>query len=148
MFELTTWPRSAWSLFDELESLQEDLGHAFGGGYRRFGRGTRYPLMNVWSSNEGLVVDVEIPGIDINDLEVSTADSVLTLHGKVNTAKAGEKETWLRRERASGEFVRTVQLPYKIDENAVKAKYTNGILRLTLPQAEEEKPRKITIEQG
>ena len=70
----------------------------------------------------------------------------LTLRGKVNVREPGKGETCHRRERPAGEFVRTLQLPFRADAGGVKASYKNGLLRLTVPRSEEEKPRKIAVQ--
>lgn len=148
MFDSMAWPRSAWSIFDELESLQADVNRAFGDtGYgRRWRRGAAYPLMNVWSSAEGLVVDAEMPGVDPQDVEIAVQGDVLTLKGKVNVREPGKDETCHRRERVSGEFSRTLPLPFRANAGAVKAAYRNGVLRVTVPRAEEDKPKRIAVE--
>ena len=148
MFDLVTWPRNPWSIFDELESLQTDMNRAFSDlGYNRsWQRGATYPLMNVWSSAEGIVVDAELPGVDPKDVDISVLGDELTLRGKVNAQEACKGETYHRRERPAGEFARTLQLPFRADAGAVKAYYKNGVLRLTVPRREEEKPKRIAIE--
>ena len=70
----------------------------------------------------------------------------LTLRGKVNLYEAAQGETYHRRERPTGEFLRKLQLPFRADSGAVKASYKNGVLRLTVPRSEEEKPKKIAVE--
>lgn len=149
MFELVTWPRNAWSIFDDLESMQEDVSRLLSN--RRDDRPLRrsrptYPLLNVWSSAEGLVIDAELPGVDAKDVDISVFGDELTLRGKVNVQEPGKDETYHRRERPSGEFVRTVQLPFRADASRVKASYKNGVLRLTVPRSEEAKPKRIAVE--
>ncbi len=149
MFDLVTWPRSSWSIFDELESLQEDVNRMLAGRGRRgrsWRRGLSYPLMNIWSSADGLVIDAELPGVDPKDVDISVKGDELTLSGKVIAEAEAEGESWHRRERPAGEFARRLQLPFRADANGVKANYRNGVLRLTIPRSEEEKPRKIAIE--
>jgi len=101
--------------------------------------------MNMWSSPDGVVVDVELPGADVKDLDVSVTGDELTVRGKVNGAPA-EGEAIHRRERPTGEFARTVSLPFRVAANELKAVYRNGLLRITVPRPEEEKTRKIEIE--
>jgi HSP20 family protein len=149
MFDMVTWPRNPWSIFDDLESIQEDMNRLLSD--REHGRPLRrnrptYPLLNVWSSADGLVIDAELPGVDPKDVDISVLGDELTLRGKVNVRDPGKAETYHRRERPAGEFVRTLQLPFRASANGVKANYKNGILRLTVPRSEEEKPRKITVE--
>lgn len=148
MFELTTWPRSPWSIFDELESLQEGMNRALDGrSGRRADEGRyRYPLMNVWTSADGLVVDAELPGANPEDVDISVMADELTISGKINSMPKRESETLHRQERPSGEFSRTLQLPFRANPEGVRAAFKNGILRVCIPRSEEEKPRKIKIE--
>lgn len=149
MFNLVTWPRDPWSIFDDLESIQEDMNRMFSDrGYDRPLRRSRatYPLLNVWSSTEGIVMDAELPGVDPKDVDVSVLGDELTLRGKINVQEPRKEETYHRRERPTGEFLRTLQLPFRADAGGIKANYKNGILRLTVPRSEEEKPKKIVVE--
>lgn len=149
MFDLITWPRNPWSIFDDLESMQENMNGMFPerGNERRLRRSRpTYPLLNVWSSADGIVIDAEVPGVDPKDVEVSVLDDELTLRGKVGVQAPAKDETYHRRERPVGEFVRTLQLPFRADAGGVKANYKNGVLRLTVPRTEAEKPKKVTIE--
>ena len=141
-------PRHPWTIFDELESLQADMNRLLSASEAP-GRGrgrAAYPPLNVWSSPDGLVIDAEIPGVDPREIEVGVDGDVLTLSGKVNTAEAATGEVLLRRERPSGEFERTLQLPFRANTGGVKATSRHGVLRIVVPRSEEEKPRKIAIE--
>lgn len=149
MMEIAAWPRSSWSIFDDLESLQAQMnGMLNARGNAGTWRRSRpvYPLLNIWSSADGVVVDAELPGVDPREVDVSVMGDELTLRGKINVQEAAKGETCHRRERPSGEFSRTVQLPFRADSAKVKASFTNGLLRVTVPRCEEEKPRKIAVE--
>ncbi len=149
MLALTTWPVSSWSIFDELESLQANMNRMLSDPEReRAGRRapSTYPLLNVWSSGDGFVIDAIIPGVDPKDVDISVKGDELTLQGKVNAYEAPADEAYHRRERPTGEFARTLQLPFRADTGTVKAHYKNGVLRLTIPRHEEEKPKKIAVE--
>ena len=147
MFELTIGPRNPWTVFDELESIQADMNRSLSGqDAPRFARRAAYPPLNVWASADGLVIDAEMPGVDPQDVEISAVGDELSLRGKVNAQEPAEGETVLRRERPAGEFQRTLQLPFRANTGAVKATFKNGILRISIPRSEEEKPRKIAIE--
>jgi HSP20 family protein len=102
--------------------------------------------MNVWSSEDGIVIDAELPGVDPKDVDISVKGDELTLCGRAGGEGKAEGATYHRRERPAGEFVRTLQLPFKADATGVKANYRNGLLRVTVPRSEEEKPRKIVVE--
>jgi len=149
MMNAIVWQRP-WSILDELELLQDDMNRILSGeGATRSDRGSRlrkaYPPMNVWASEEGLVIDAELPGVDPKDVDISVMGDQLILRGKVN-AESVAGETYTRRERQSGEFERTLQLPFRVNTEAVKATCRNGILRLNVSRAEDEKPRRIPIE--
>jgi HSP20 family protein len=149
MIGITRYGRDPWSIFDELESLQEDFNRAFGdwgAPGRRSGRRRAFPPLNVWASEEGVVVDAELPGVEVNDVDIAVTGDELAIRGKVGVAEPREGETLHRRERAAGEFARTLTLPFRADGAGVKAAYKNGILRITVPRAEEDRPRKIAIE--
>ena len=146
---LTIGPRNPWTIFDELESLQSDMNRLLTDPEAsRFGRRARgtYPPMNVWSAADGLVIDAEMPGVDPKDVEISVVGDEVTIHGKVNVQEPAAGEVVLRRERPAGEFQRTLQLPFRAHTGGVKATSKNGILRISIPRSEEEKPRKIAIE--
>jgi HSP20 family protein len=147
MLEVTTWQRNPWTVFDELGAIQADMNRLLSEPEApRVGRRTAFPPMNVWSSQDGLVLDAEIPGVEPKDVEISVVGDELSLHGKVNVQAPPAGETVLRCERPAGEFQRTLQLPFHANTSAVKATFKNGILRISIPRAEEEKPRKIAIE--
>ena len=146
MFELIMGPRNPWTVFDELESIQQDMNRLLAGEAPVRRARAAYPPLNVWSSAEGLAIDAEMPGVDPQDVEISVVGDELSLHGKVNVQEPTAGETVLRRERPAGEFQRTLQLPFRANTGAVKATFKNGILRIAVPRSEEEKPRKIAIE--
>lgn len=104
-----------------------------------------FPPMNITQDNENFYVRAEVPGIKPNELSVSAIRNRLSLAGKREIQRESERVSYHRKERAEGSFNRTVTLPTEIDADKVVAKYTNGILTLTLPKAEEAKPRQIKV---
>lgn len=142
-------PRNPWTIFDELESFQADMNRLLATAEEsQSARRARaaYPPLNVWASQDGLVVEAEVPGVEPQDVEVSVEGDELSLRGKVNGTPLPDGEAYLRRERPAGEFLRTLQLPFRANSAAVKATCKNGILRISVPRSEEDKPRKIAIE--
>jgi len=109
---------------------------------------SNYPAMNVWANEDGVVVTAELPGIETEDLDISVRDNVLTLSGHRAPEDVDEDVTYHRRERGTGSFRRVFRLPFQVDPDAVEARYASGVLWLTLPRAEEDKPRKITVQSG
>ena len=129
-------------LFTEMRRLQHDLNRL----YETGAPGAEKIALNVWSNEDGAVVTAEMPGVKPEALDLSVVGDSLVLRGRREPEiKASEKGEWHRRERATGEFVRTVQLPFTVESGKVEAKLERGLLTVTLPRAEAEKPRKITL---
>jgi HSP20 family protein len=104
-----------------------------------------FPAVNVWVSSDNAVVTTEIPGIDPESLDVTVVDKTLTLRGSRQPEDLNEGEAYHRRERWSGQFTKTVELPFAVDSNKVEARFLKGILSVSLPRAEADKPRKIAV---
>jgi HSP20 family protein len=104
-----------------------------------------YPLMNVSQDGEYFYVRSEIPGVKLEDLEVSVTGRSLTVAGERKFAEEAPNVRYHRRERPSGKFRRQFNLPTDLDTEKVQAQYRNGILMLVLPKAESAKPRKVSI---
>lgn len=118
---------------------------------------TTYPLFNrvrfvepargvdVKDSGEAIDVVVELPGVSKEDVKVTLHDDVLTIAAERKQPELQEKEQWLRNEISYGKFERSINLPYQVVADKVSAMHENGILRITLPKAEEAKPKQISI---
>ncbi|MBA3946715.1 MAG: Hsp20/alpha crystallin family protein [Herpetosiphonaceae bacterium] len=102
--------------------------------------------LDVSETSNGFVVEVALPGVKPEDIDITLQDNVLTISGEVHQSQqANEKPNYHRVERRYGRFARSISLPTQIDSNAVKANLENGVLRLELPKAEAVKPRKISV---
>jgi HSP20 family protein len=104
-----------------------------------------YPAMNVWTNEDGVVVTAELPGIDPDALDIAVVENTLTLSGEREPVELGEGEVYHRRERGYGKFTRSFQLPFNVEADKVQAVYEKGVLNITLPRAEADKPRKIIV---
>ena len=104
-----------------------------------------FPPLNAWANQEQAVVMAELPGVDPQNLDLSVLGQVLTLSGERTAIGVDEQEKVLRRERRTGRFSRSLELPFPVSADAVDAQYKNGILRVTLQRAEEDRPRKILV---
>jgi len=104
-----------------------------------------FPAVNLWVDSDLSVVTTEIPGIDSDDIEISVIEKSLTLSGTRKADELKDKEAFHRRERWHGKFSKTIELPFKVETSKVNATFKKGILNITLPRAEQEKPRKIDI---
>jgi HSP20 family protein len=91
------------------------------------------------------MVTAELPGVTVEDINISVTGDTLTLTGTRQRAEMAEGNTYHRQERGYGQFSRSLQLPFRIDANGVEATFRNGVLSITLPRAEEDKPKKINV---
>jgi len=103
-----------------------------------------YPPINVFQQGDNLVVVLEVPGVSKDDLDIQAKDNAIRISGKKAIAYP-EGVSVHRRERLSGSFDRTLTLPMQIDADAIKAEYRDGVLALSIPRAESDKPRTIRI---
>jgi HSP20 family protein len=105
-----------------------------------------WPRINLRGDADHIYVEALLPGIEPEKIDMNVLGNTLTLSGERPAAVADRNgRTWHRRERGTGKFLRTIELPVEIDPDKVKAEYRNGLLRVTLPKAEVAKPKKISI---
>lgn len=128
----------------ELQRLQRDINRAFSG-FDSFPAIQEYPALNVRDNGTNVIVAAELPGIDPDNLNISIINDTLTLSGLREPEALKEGEVYHRQERNYGHFSRAINLPFGVDAGKVDASYKNGILTITLPRAEKEKPKKITV---
>ncbi len=143
--ELTSWPSpDRWmSLREDLNSLFES---PFWSGFRRPGQlfSAWSPALDLYQNSDNVVAVVELSGMRREDIEISLHDGTLTISGeRKRETSNGEKAE--RTERYIGKFRRSITLPTCVDATKVSATYRDGILTVTLPKAEEAKPKQIPI---
>lgn len=142
---LRTMTLSPWETLANLSDLQREI-HRFYRNGDATDRGVRFPLLNLSSDKDGALVTAELPGVNPKELEITLDKAKLTLSGKVtDAAPAGEGVVCHRKERVSGEFSRTISLPFEVEEGKILAKCENGVLSVTLPRAEKTKPKTIPV---
>jgi HSP20 family protein len=132
-----------WDPWKEFRRWQREMNRLFDS-YAHRGPAD-FPPVNVWKSADGVVVTAEVPGITPDELDVTVVRDTVTLKGTRQVEGPAEGKTFHRRERGSGRFVRSLQLPYEVDASKVSAKYERGIVRIELPRAEAERPKRITV---
>ena len=141
VYRRPAWPRSM--LWRDLQDFQGNMEFLLGG--TRGPVQSRFPMINGWINDEGLIVTAEIPGVEPDEIDISIKDESLTLSGSRSDEELPESSEYIRRERSSGKFSRTIELPFRVDVDVVKAQFQNGLLRIELPRLPEEKPRKIKV---
>jgi HSP20 family protein len=134
-----------YSPFKEIEMMEKEINKMFNDLFRSFNRSYEYPLMDIIDSKDDLVVYVEIPGVNKDDIKVKIHNDVLTISGERKEPELPEKANCLIREREFGKFMRSIRLPYPIEVSKVNAEYKDGILKIILPKKEEVKPKEIQI---
>lgn len=140
------WPFD--NSFSELDRIWRDLGRVVEG---RPGKGSRllsagvYPLLNVSQDHENFYVRAEIPGLQLDDLNISVTGRSVAISGERKIESEDPKSRYHRKERESGKFRRQFNLPSDLNAEKVQARYRNGILMIVLPKAESAKPKRVTI---
>ena len=136
-----------WLPWREMERLQRDMNRLFARmpRERTLSAAPSYPAMNVWTNENGAVVTAELPGCSPEDIDISVQGETLTVRGSRQPDEVQEGQVYHRRERGCGGFTRSFQLPFEVQANKVEATFSKGVLIISLPRAEADKPKKITI---
>lgn len=132
-----------WDPLAEMAQLHRAMNRLFAA---PDGRSEAFPPLNIYANDEEAVVSAELPGVEPDKLDISVNGSTFTLSGSRETEQAREDAACHRQERFAGRFSRTVELPFNVDADQVKAQLRHGLLKVKLPRAEADKPRKIQIE--
>jgi HSP20 family protein len=138
--------------FRELSTLQDRMNRLFGDVYLRDediaqGRGNWVPPVDIFeTAGRDLVIKVELPDVNREDVEVTVEHNTLTLRGEKKLPADVKEEQFRRVERRYGTFTRSFTLPNTVDAGKVSADFKNGVLTVKLPFKEEAKPRTINVE--
>ena len=139
-----------WEPFREMESLRDAIDRLFRDSFVH-SRGTLAPAgqgsfaLDLAETADNFVVRAALPGIKPEDVEITAQGNTLTIRGQSQAEEERTGQNWLLRERQSGTFHRSLTLPTPIKADQAEAKYENGVLTLTLPKAEEARPKQIRI---
>ncbi|MBF0450432.1 MAG: Hsp20/alpha crystallin family protein [Candidatus Magnetomorum sp.] len=127
--------------------LQNEMNRLFDSffGSQTPARRAGFPALNVSQDNDNLYVNAELPGIDVKDIEINVDSDSLHIKGERKIAEADKNVRYHRQERGSGQFSRTIHLPFPVNTEKVGAEIKSGVLTITLPKADEAKPQKINI---
>jgi HSP20 family protein len=134
------------SIWQEMDQLQREMNRLFDPtNQRQVLNSPSYPAINIWTNKDGQMISAEMPGIRPDDINIDVTGDALSISGERKPDDIIKEARYHRRERVYGSFSRTVQLPFMVDTNKVEANFKNGVLLVTLPRAEADKPKKITI---
>ena len=136
------------SLFDEFDRLFQ--GFTPFNMMKRLGKDwpefeLKSPKVDIIDRDDAIIVQAEVPGIQKKDLDISVSESSVTIKGESKSETKEEKDNYVHSEIRHGSVLRTVPLPCAIDSNKASAKFTDGMLELTLPKASKAPKQKIEI---
>ena len=140
-----------WNPMRDMMSLRNEMNRLFeeafeGKSLSEWQPSTSWGLaLDVAENDDAFIVTASVPGMNPDDLDITITDNVLTIKGETRADETIEEENYHIRERRYGSFGRSITLPVTVDSDNVDANYENGVLTLTVPKAEEMKPRRITV---
>lgn len=153
MNSLMRWHRpqvSNWTGFGRLTDLRDEIDRLFEVPLAELARNSQIlsgwtPAMDVYEDKDNVYVRAELPGMRKEDIDLSLHEGSLSISGERKSEEHGQEAEMYRAERFFGRFQRTVTLPTPVATDKVKAQYKDGILTVTLPKAEEAKPKHIDV---
>ena len=140
----------SWQSVDRWSNLRDDLNSLFElplwSSFARQGQlfGGWSPALDLYQDKDNIVAVVELTGMRKEDIEISLHDGALTISGERKSQTSNDEKAE-RTERYIGRFRRSIALPNRVDANKISATYRDGILTVTLPKAEEAKPKQIEV---
>ena len=137
-----------WEPAREMMSLRDAMDRLFDDAFTRplsLRDAWSVPAIDMFQTDDEIVVKAALPGIKADEVQINVTGEVLTLKGEVKQNQEMEEKAWHIREQRYGSFERSVVLPTDVVADKAKAEFENGILTITLPKAEEVKPRTITV---
>jgi HSP20 family protein len=126
-----------------MQRAQADLNRLFGG--LRFYQAAEFPLLNLWTGPDGAVVAAEVPGVAPEDIDITIRRDIVTLRGNRPPEAVEQGAVVQREERMHGAFARTIVLPFRVDADKASARFEHGVVSLTLPRPEDDKPHQIKV---
>lgn len=107
--------------------------------------GTWMPAVDVAEENDEYIIKIELPGVSKDDVKITLESNILTVRGEKKAEKETNEKNYHRMERSYGSFQRSFTLPTTVKNEKISAEYKDGILTVTLPKAEESKPKQVEV---
>ena len=140
-----------WDPWRELAGIERQFDQMFGRGRSASagqGSGTWVPALDVHQDGDTMVINAEIAGVDPANVEITIDDDVLTVSGKREEDRQVEEGQWIRRERVTGQFRRSISLPPGVDPSKVKANARNGVIEIRVPRPTKNEPHRVQLGSG
>jgi HSP20 family protein len=139
-----------WEPAREMMTLREAMDRLFDDAFTRplsirDGWSMATPAIDMYQTDNDVVVKASIPGMKAEDVQINVTGDILTLKGEVRQENEQKEQTWHIREQRFGSFERSIVLPTDVKSDKAEAVFENGILTVTLPKADEVKPKTINI---
>ncbi|MFO7742397.1 MAG: Hsp20/alpha crystallin family protein [Anaerolineae bacterium] len=140
-----------WEPFRDLVSLREAMDRLFEESFVRPRGADLAPrvrgtlAVDMYETDEDVVVKASVPGIDPEDLDISITGDTLTIRGESRAEEEVEEDNYIYRERRYGAFSRAVTVPTSVEADKAEAEFEDGVLTLRLPKTEEVKPKAIKV---
>jgi HSP20 family protein len=103
------------------------------------------PPMDVYQTEKDLIIELQVPKINKDKVEISVEDGILKIEGKDEETVVQDEKEYYRKEIRSGSFLRMISLPVAVKEQEAEAKYEDGILKIAIPKVEASKPKKVEV---
>ena len=135
-----------WEPLRDLMSLQNEMNRVLDTlqpGDIASGDGTWAPVLDLAEQDDSFLIEVDLPGVRPEDVDVTLDQNLLAIRGERKTSSVLTNENVRRSERRYGSFLRTISLPAHVDAEGIQADFEDGVLHITVPKAEQAKPRKI-----
>ncbi len=142
-----------WDPFRELAQLQHRVNRVFqetsqAGQEEGIATSSFVPPVDIYENEQSIVLKLEVPGVEQNDLDIRIEDQTITIRGERKFEKEVKEENFHRVERRYGSFQRSFTLPNTVNTENVSADYDKGVLKVTLAKRAEAKPKQIKVNVG
>jgi HSP20 family protein len=141
-----------WDPFKNINTLQERINRLFEDAFPRTAGDEEdlsicawRPPVDIYETDDGVVIQVDLPGVQKQDVSVEVKNNLLTIQGQRIIASAVDDDRYYRRERSCGTFQRSFTLRTAVSPEQIKATFKNGVLTVQIPKSEEEIPKKISV---
>lgn len=137
-----------WDPFKDLQAIQEKIDRIFEESLRGkdIASGLWTPAVDIYETDDAIILEAELPGMNEKDIEVRVEDNVLTIKGERKIEQERKEENYYRMERYYGAFQRSFTLPSNVETDKIRAEYKKGILKVLMPKKEQAKPKQIKVE--
>ncbi len=140
-----------WEPVREMVTLRDAMDRLFDDAFTRpwgltdGGRGMGMPAVDMYQTDDDVVVKMAVPGIKPEDVQISVTGDTLSIKGEMKEKSDNKQKAYHIREQRWGSFERTLALPTDVRADKAQAEFENGVLNITLPKAEDVKPKTITV---